>query len=373
VTRRARLTSPAAGDPFARVAGMTVLLRQLLSLQDAGIDEVDVEGIPADRLPTDLRLRLAVRPVDTASPAPRSTGETVLRARLGLVWHRLLAKRLVRIGYVGDLEAAPLEPDEFVVAVTDAASAQCAEESLFQSLLKATDGLISRAINRRISLPITRALIDTSITPNQMTAFAAAVGFAAIAIVLWGGVPWLVGGALLLQTQSILDGCDGEISRLKYIRSRLGEWLDQVLDDLVNLGFFWATGWALYRDGSSTALPITVAGTTSHIVYQICLYAALLTRGGGSGSVASIRWWGQIDESRRRPLDQPRGVLRTVKETLELAGRRDFFTFFYLPAALIGLPQIALWLCAVIYFLSALSTTLEWLLKGGPQPAARAS
>jgi CDP-L-myo-inositol myo-inositolphosphotransferase len=124
-----------------------------------------------------------------------------------------------------------------------------AEELLLFSLIKPTDGFISRALNRRISLRITRAVIETALTPNQMTWIAAVFGAAAVAVVAAGGAGWLQAGALLLNVQSILDGCDGEISRLKYIRSRLGEWLDQVLDDLANVGFFAAAGWALYQAG----------------------------------------------------------------------------------------------------------------------------
>lgn len=369
MTKRAVLTAPPAGDPFGRAAGMTVLLRQLLSLQDAGITEVLVEGIPAAQLPKDDRLTMQIRSV--TAPAAERPG-AALTARLGLVWPRLLPKRLLEAGYRGDIEAAPIEGDEFIIPATDAASRRHAEDRLLQSLLKATDGLISRSINRRISLRVTRLLLDTSLTPNQMTLIAAFFGLAAILVVALGGVPWIVLGAVLLQMQSILDGCDGEISRLKYIRSRLGEWLDQILDDLVNVGFFAVTGWALYRSGETFMLPLTIAGTAMHIIYQVALYVALITRGGGSGSVASIHWPGQIDPRAPKPELAPGGILRLIKETLEMAGRRDFFTFFYLPAALVGLPELAVMLCGLIFILYGLASSLQWLVLGGPRPARSA-
>ncbi len=240
------------------------------------------------------------------------------------------------------------------------------------SLIKPTDGIISRAFNRKISLRITRAVLDTPLTPNQMTWIAAVFGFLAIAVVAWGGVACLVPGALLLQVQSILDGCDGEISRLKYIRSRLGEWLDQVLDDVVNLGYFVAAGWAVWQSGSPVALWLTVVGGSLHVVYQVALYTALVTRGGGSGSVTSIRWWGQQDASAPAPPRAP-GVAVRVKEAVEVMGRRDFFVFLFLPAALAGLTEIALGWCAIIFAVSGLTTGLQWLLRGGPEPAVRSS
>jgi 1L-myo-inositol 1-phosphate cytidylyltransferase / CDP-L-myo-inositol myo-inositolphosphotransferase len=46
--------------------------------------------------------------------------------------------------------------------------------------------------------------------------------------------------------QSILDGCDGEMSRVTYRGSHLGEWLDTVGDDLTNYGFFAGTAWGMY-------------------------------------------------------------------------------------------------------------------------------
>lgn len=371
MTRRARLTAPAAGDPLAHVAGMTILLRQLLSFQDAGIGEVVIEGVSADSLPADPRLTLKLLAA-TPGAKPAATGAAILTARLGLVWHRLLPRRLVKSGYTGDVEAASLQGDEFVIAATDAASRRLAEDRLLQSLLKATDGLISRTINRRISLRVTRLVLETSLSPNQMTVIAALFGVAAIAVVAIGGTRWLIPGAVLLQVQSILDGCDGEISRLKYIRSRLGEWLDQLLDDSVNVGFFAAVGWALYQAGSRFALPITIAGTALHIIYQIALYTALLTRGGGSGSVASLRWPGQLDPHAPPPEPSARGLARMAKETLEMAGRRDFFTFLYLPAALVGLTEIAMIWCAIVFVLSGIVTSMLWLVRGGPVAAHRA-
>ena len=366
--RRAALTLPAAGDPHARVAGLSVLLRQLLSLQDAGIQEVAVQLEERTRiaLVTDNRLRLSLVAPHPAGPAP------LLTAPQGLVWHRGLPSRLLKAGWHGDLRQAPLTPEEFVIPADTPRCRREAEDRLLQSLIKPTDGVISRGINRKISLRVTRALLDTSLTPNQMTWIAGVFGALAIGIVLWGGVAMLIPGALLLQVQSILDGCDGEISRLKYIRSRLGEWLDQVGDDVVNVGYFAAAGWVTWQAGSAVAFWLTVVGATLHVVYQLSLYAALIFKGGGSGSVTSIRWWGQKDFTPETPKAPPTPLTR-LKEAVEIAGRRDFFTFLYLPAALVGFTEIALAWSAIIFAVSGLTTGLQWVLRGGPEPAVRTS
>lgn len=371
MTPRAALTLPAAGDPQLEVAGLSVLFRQLLSLQDAGIEEVTLPAGLLALVPADPRLRLRLLPAVAEASSRRAAEPPLLTARVGLVWHRLLPKHLRQRGYRGDLEQAPRAPDEFLLAVPDTAAARRAEDLLFGALLKATDGLVSRVLNRKLSLAITRGLIRTRLTPNQMTVIALVFGLAAIVLVAWGGAALLVPGALLVQVQSVLDGCDGEISRLKYIRSRLGEWLDQVGDDVVNVGFFAVAGWALWREGATLVGWMTLVGTVLHLVYQASLYAGLVFRGGGSGSITSIRWWGQKDHV-AAPAG-PRTAFQVLKETVELAGRRDFFTFLYLPAALLGLTEVALAWCAVIFSVSGITTGLQWVVRGGPEPAPRTS
>ncbi len=355
--RRALLTWPAAGEPDALLAGLPVLLRQLLSLQDAGIAEVWLEGAPAGVAPADPRLALALRSGTPPADQP------LLRARAGLVWHPALPRRLAREGESADLEHVALEPGEFVVAAAGPTGRREAERLLYRSLLKPSDGIVSRLLNRRLSLAITRAIVGTQITPNQLTLVATAFGLAAIGVVLAGGKPWFLAGAVLLNLQSVLDGCDGELSRLKYLRSRLGEWLDQVADDLINLGYFVAVGLGLRDAATPGAGWIAGIGAGSHVVYQIALYAALLTRGGGSGSVTAIRWWGQ-------KTGRESGLRRLATRLLDYAGRRDFFVFLYLPAAATGLDLLALVWSAMVFLVSGVTTAAQWLLAGGPEPAA---
>jgi phosphatidylglycerophosphate synthase len=368
---RAALTAPPAGDPDARVAGLTVLERQLVALKDAGFEEVAV-ALPVSGLPKNPRLGLRVVSSFAPGSPPPDDGPTLVQ-RIGLVTHRSLPQRLARAEYAGDIERAPLLPGEFIVATSDDAARRRAESLLLQSLIKPTDGLVSRQLNRPVSLRITRGLLDTSLTPNQMTLIALAFGIAAVVLVGCGGKPWLFAGALLLHAQSVLDGCDGEISRLKYIRSRAGEWMDQLFDDFVNLGFFAVAGFALYGGGVHWALGATLIGVTLHVVYQIALYAALLTRGGGSGSVTSIRWWGQKDWAASATGPAPGGPLVAIREALEITTRRDFFCFLWLPAIALGVGEVALAWMALVFASSGFYTGLCWLLAGGPSPAIRTS
>lgn len=128
------------------------------------------------------------------------------------------------------------------IDVDDYPSYKEAENVLLQWLVPPKDGLISRVINRRVSLRITKFLAATEITPNQvtilsfLTTLAAAISFAIASPII---------GGLLAQFSSILDGVDGEISRLKFLKSNFGEMLDSILDRygdfflIMGMGYLW--------------------------------------------------------------------------------------------------------------------------------------
>jgi phosphatidylglycerophosphate synthase len=100
-----------------------------------------------------------------------------------------------------------------------------AEHTLRRSSYKDTDAKIAR-FNRTISLPISIALMRTPLTANQLSVLLVAVGF-------YSGWLFSIGhywpsfvAAFLSLAASILDGCDGEIARLKYQESALGCWIE---------------------------------------------------------------------------------------------------------------------------------------------------
>src|SRR6185503_17887486 len=91
------------------------------------------------------------------------------------------------------------------------------------------DAKIAR-FNRRMSLPISIALIPTPLTPNQLSVMLVAIGFYSAWLFSHGHYLTGVLGAFLSLAASVLDGCDGEIARLKYQESALGCWIETVGD-----------------------------------------------------------------------------------------------------------------------------------------------
>ena len=104
-----------------------------------------------------------------------------------------------------------------------------AELTLRRSSYKDTDATVAR-FNRRISVPISVALIRTPLTANQLSVMLVAVGFYAGWLFSLGAYWPGVLAAFLSLAASILDGCDGEIARLKYQESALGCWIETLGD-----------------------------------------------------------------------------------------------------------------------------------------------
>lgn len=109
-----------------------------------------------------------------------------------------------------------------------------AESMLYDSLVKPHDGFISRTINRKFSLRVFTPLllrISKRITANQVSMLSFVVALAAALCFFFQQA---VLGGIIVQLASILDGCDGEIARLKKMQSSFGNFFDAVLDRYVD-------------------------------------------------------------------------------------------------------------------------------------------
>jgi choline kinase/phosphatidylglycerophosphate synthase len=104
---------------------------------------------------------------------------------------------------------------------------------LARNLVKESDGIVSRYINRKISTKISLALYKSRIyvDPNIVTLIVFSIGILASFFIFLGKN--LV-GAVLAILSSILDGVDGELARLFKAQSKFGAFLDTLLDRVVD-------------------------------------------------------------------------------------------------------------------------------------------
>jgi len=123
------------------------------------------------------------------------------------------------------------------IRMREAADVPLAEATLRRSSYKETDAKIAR-FNRRMSLPISVGLMRTPLTANQLSVILVALGFYSAWLFSIGHYLTGVLAAFLSLAASILDGCDGEIARLKYQESALGCWIETVGDYAYYLAIF---------------------------------------------------------------------------------------------------------------------------------------
>jgi 1L-myo-inositol 1-phosphate cytidylyltransferase / CDP-L-myo-inositol myo-inositolphosphotransferase len=186
---------------------------------------------------------LETRRLDTVMAAARGDGATEVLERLRKAF-----------------ESRALPPDPTgAMAVRTPGERRQSERWLYRSLIKQNEGFMSRHVERRISMAVTRLLVDTSVTPNMMTIVSVAIGLAGAVCFLSATPPWQLAGALLFLAHSILDGCDGELARLKFLESRYGAVLDFWGDNIVHFAVFSAIaiGWARHTD---SVWPLVVGG-----------------------------------------------------------------------------------------------------------------
>jgi phosphatidylglycerophosphate synthase len=212
------------------------------------------------------------------------------------------------------------------------------------ALRKPADGLVSRWLNRRVSLAITRRVAGLPVTPNQISLFTMLLGLASGLAVAQGTYAFGVLGAALLQLQSTLDGVDGELARLRSQCTRLGQWLDTVSDDLAEFSFLLGLTVATPTPGLRA---LGFSGLAAYAIAKGILYyllAAVLR----SGNLQDFKW--------------ELGAPRSWASRLELLFKHDFLCLFFLILALIGRLDLALF-CLAFGSFAMLAKLLQQLFS----------
>ncbi len=226
-----------------------------------------------------------------------------------------------------------------IVAVTTSADVRKAERWLLRGLIKETEGFMSRHVERRISLAITRRLVSTRITPTTMTVISLGVGLLAAPFFLSSRPAYQLTGALVFLAHSILDGCDGELARLTFQESRWGGLIDFWGDNVVHAAVFscMAVGWSM---ASGAAWPLVLGA---------------MAVAGSVGSAGFVYWHTMRGKSSHGPLFS--SVVRSpgpgMSRLLDSLANRDFIylvillsvfgkaAWFLVPAA-VGAPAFLL-------------------------------
>lgn len=330
-----------------RVAGLSVLERAIKQLHRQQYHVV-LASDGSCRLPTYLPASVQVHKV------PKPENLTALRREMSGAIE------------VGADEVRPASDSlEGSVRVIDEASRRKAERAVFAELLRGDLGFVARYLNKPVSFFITRHLLaHLPFSPNQVTLGAALVGLAGALLVASGGPALMVWGFFLAHLQSILDGCDGELARVRFQQSALGEWLDTLVDDGLNIVLFACIGVGIFRaTGSSLALAAGLLNAATHLLYDVVAYREIRLQGVGA-EIIKVRWHlvGSTDMKARASKGK-----RDLLVYVHSIGRRDFFILAFLVYALVGVPWVALIHALLIAWPLAVIAVAQviWRARGG--------
>ena len=260
---------------------------------------------------------------------------------------------------------SPASIDERYTYLDKIDKVEIAGSKLFSNTAKSQDGIVSRFVNRPISRAVSRFLVRLPLLPNQWTLIAMAIPIAGTLLLLRGDYFGFAVGAILFQLHSVLDGCDGEIARAKYLESPSGQRLDGLCDRFTTLLYAVALGFGLSRqngladamrwfyplEGVMAALFIGVGETllTRDKIdnelereTQDNLYPDYVKAHRGSFNEGDqLKLW-MIKNSGMLKLGQ-RATLFFGQAT-----KRDVFNFGFMLLALCGLPSLILHILAIV-------------------------
>lgn len=201
------------------------------------------------------------------------------------------------------------------------------ERRMLRALRTPEDGpIVDRFVNRTISERISRLLVRWPVTPNQVTVASLLTGLVAAWLLSHDGAATSLPGLALFQLSVVLDHVDGEIARLRFQFSRLGKWLDNFSDHVVDLAVIACLAWRVASDGEAGR--VAALGVAAAI--------------GVTGSFLVVFWW-----SLAKPRDADGASARRGAAMLKSMANRDGFGLALWATVLVGRPAWFLWTLAV--------------------------
>lgn len=297
--------------PHAILGGLPLFERATRFAAKCGWEHAYVLG-SADRLPSIDEPRLTLEFVDSAPDGIQSMRSDVLYGH-------------------GDIVEPLFTLDSPQVLAR-------AEDYLWNSCRKSADGIVSRHLNRHLSLAISRRIAHTGVMPNHVTAVTFSLGIAAAGFAAVGGWAGFAIAGVLFQLASILDGVDGELARVRFDGSVKGEWFDTISDDSSDLFLYATIGIGASRTlYAAPTIPPSLwlwlgFGAAAGKLLSMAIYYRWLAE-RGRGDLLAFTW--SFDE------EPDRSPVHRVLSVIRYATKNDFIA---LTVMVLGLLNLLPWL-----------------------------
>ena len=229
---------------------------------------------------------------------------------------------------------------------------------------KSQDGIVAKFLNRPISRVITRLLLKLPITPNAWTISIFALAPLAFVFLVRGDYTGFLAGTALFQLINILDGCDGEIARAKYLDSEQGRRLDAFCDFVANLIFVLCLGIGLFRQPSVSA--------NIGFVYLLESLITFFIMAGGVGRFLMpllARETTRVVSRRQEDFDVAgRFFGRALTAFIFQITQRDVIYFVFLLLAIAGRAS---WILHIVFVFSVITLLFRLFRSRIPNPSSK--
>lgn len=202
-----------------------------------------------------------------------------------------------------------------------------AEDLIFAHVGKTATGWLSRNINSKISLPTSRLLVKTPLTPNMISVLINIIGMLCGVFYAIGHPVW---GALCMQAATILDRCDGEVARVKLMETHKGQWVDTISDQVTVLSFMLGVPIGYYVISKSPLAIILGAVNVFIFLFFVVWSFYFLKKYTNSGSLVTYFDVDKLVEGKKASL------MRRLIKIVRPMGRRNFYSLAFLVIAIVG-------------------------------------
>ena len=248
----------------------------------------------------------------------------------------------------------PTDKRAYVHTIESAADVRRGKQLIFSIVTKPTSGWVSRNLNSKLSIPLSKVLSEFPITPNMITVLTTFVGISCLPFLMRGDYFGTFMGGLCFQLASALDRSDGEIARSKFLASEMGEWIDTIGDNLTYILFLIGlTLGTKERTGEDYILWVGIGLIVLAVGVLTIMYSYLLKNTKSGSLVAVYKDMESKFEGKEKPL------VYKLLDKIRFMGKRDFYSMLVFVLCAFNLLEFTFW-AAII----TVACMLAYLLSG---------
>ena len=227
---------------------------------------------------------------------------------------------------------------------------------LFSQVTKTTSGFVSRHINARLSIPTSKLLVETGLSPHAITVLLVLTTglYSAYLVSIARDYSTLLIGGILWQLAAVFDRCDGEVARVKLCESKFGAWFDTVTDNFAYLCGYLGTlvGMIRIHEGQSLYAYVGISSIAAMFVTLFVMYSYARRTGSGSLQHYLRALTQEVDETEK-------SWVQKLMERYGFVAKRDFFSFYVFLACAANQLALVYWFLVTVLHLTAAAVLLS--------------